>query len=186
MKEIVTVERMNIPERPINHKTITDDLFTASITCTWFAYCIKPKQRTTMKKLTRLLLTLFTVLFSGTSIASHIQPTTPVTHPSNLTSVPNETSTAHLTNFTQNKKSPKTFNQELQWRILNLLVQQLFQSHQDSLNKLSTSNDTSGNNLFYSTNTFSVNISALKPDFYLIKIIDTQLGSNTELEIPKL
>ncbi len=78
-------------------------------------------------------------------------------------------------------EAEKTFNQELQWRILNLLAQQLFQNNHETL-----TNDLFTNNWLYTTQTFSVNISALNPDFFLIKIIDAQLGSETKLEIPRL
>ena len=74
----------------------------------------------------------------------------------------------------------KTFNQELQWRILNLLAQQLFQNTQSSLDNAIS------NNWLYSTDTFSVNITSTNPDVYLVNIIDTQLGSETQLEIPHL
>ena len=74
-----------------------------------------------------------------------------------------------------------TFNQELQWRILNLLTQQLFDNNHESISDMLFSNS-----WLYATNTFSVSISSSDPDFYQVSIIDSQQGEKTLLEVPRL
>ena len=74
-----------------------------------------------------------------------------------------------------------TFNQELQWRILNLLTQQFFDNNHESISDMLFSNS-----WLYATNTFSVSISSSDPDFYQVSIIDSQQGEKTQLEVPRL
>ncbi len=146
-----------------------------------------------MKNMTLFLILLITYLFYSTSVASHIKPTaslafsgrtflsTPLTISSTLSKDNSKKTTRSLVDQEEVNLDDKTFDQELQWRILNLLAQQLFQSDNDPL-----ANDLFTNHWLYSTQTFSVDISSINPDFYLVKIIDSQLGSETQLEIPRL
>ncbi len=96
------------------------------------------------------------------------------THAPHQQTLPTNTEQAEPTNGT-------TFNQELQWRILNLLTQQLFDNNQKSISDMLFSNS-----WIYATNTFSVSISSTDPDFYQVSIIDSRQGDKTQLEIPRL
>jgi hypothetical protein len=76
----------------------------------------------------------------------------------------------------------KTFDQELQWRILNLLAQQLFDNNDQQL-----SDSLFLSSRIYKTKTFTVSITSNDPDYYQVKITDSQRKeNNTQLEIPRL
>ncbi len=123
-------------------------------------------------------------LVSTTSLAAHIAPETLYldnhnTH-SNLTST---MATSVATSISPANDLERNFNQELQWRILNLLAQQLFLETQHDRKKLSAPYK---NLLPYITQTFSVDISFLNPEFFRVQIIDRNIGEKTQLTIPRL
>lgn len=78
-------------------------------------------------------------------------------------------------------KTEKTFNQQLQWRILNLLAQQLFDNNDQQLTHLLLASQ-----MTYKTRTFSVSIISSGSDYYQVNIIDNQRNNETQLEIPRL
>lgn len=129
-----------------------------------------------MKNLTLLLLLFITYLFYSTSVASHIKPITSLPF-SETTMLPPPLTTSDTSPKDNPKKitsslvyqdkvnqDDKTFDQELQWRILNLLAQQLFQNNNDPL-----ANDIFTSNWLYSTQTFLWIFHQSTPTFILLK-----------------
>ncbi len=125
---------------------------------------------------------LFAISFCGnTAIANHIKLPSSISSQSTINKTGFNTKTLNQDTKADPPETEKTFNQELQWRILNLLAQQLFQNNHETF-----TSDVFTTHWLYHTQTFSVNISALNSDVFVIKITDTQLGEETKLEIPRL
>ena len=133
-----------------------------------------------MKLIAPILLSLTTCLLCSPSWGSHISP---VSISQQLPKSLSNSSAGVSQKISSNKNTlnEDSFNRELQWRILNILAQQLFQRNDDQLK-----NDIFSYNRLYATHTFSVNISSMDPEFYLVKIIDSELDQETQLEIPRL
>lgn len=128
-----------------------------------------------MSKLSLIIIMLVTYLVTSIATASHIQP-------KKLSFFPVQTVALTPNGTAQVKdKSHSEFERELQWRILNLLAQQLFDDSHDTLTRYLFSSS-----WIYQTSTFAVNISAINPDFLEVKITDLEGSDETRLEIPRL
>lgn len=159
-----------------------------------------------MKSLSRLLLLNVISLFCNNGIASHIKAVSPLDefaaatysdpihrHLTDIPSSPgerpertgeqlfrsNKSKTGNMSSA--NVEAENSFNQELQWRILNLLARQLFaDADREAVAPLMLSQRV------YTTQTFSVDFSPAHTGLLEIQIIDSFLGRKTQLQIPRL
>lgn len=128
-----------------------------------------------------LLLALLIASSFSKTFASHVQPD------SLLHGQPQTPFTVSTANTTANKMqaievvAQSEFHQELQWRILNLLAQQLFDDHMEHLASYLFMNKWR-----YQTSSFSVNITSMNPELLEVKITDSGSQDETRLEIERV